>query len=208
MKVRINNIPEYSKVSNNYWITDSGLVLSERKGMKPLALKKTKPTYKSRNRYLEVCVVQLNPCKKLYVKVHRFVALAFVDNDDPIHKTEVNHINQDGYDNRASNLEWTTPSQNSRWSNAKKVYCYDMNGLVKIYESVADVKKDGFNQGHVASICRQDITKGRHHPMLRHKGYTFSYEPLSQNVVVQRLSKKRNYHPDDRRTPKHYKKRK
>lgn len=207
MRVRINTLKDYEKISPNYWITDNGLVLSERMGMKPISLKKTRPTKHSRNRYLECCVVQLNPYKKVYVKVHRFVAKAFVSNDDPEHKTEVNHINEDGYDNRASNLEWVTPKQNSRWSNAKKVYCYDINGLVRVYDSLADVKKDRFNMGHVGSICRQSIAKGRKHPMLRHKDHTFSYEPLEMKEVVQRLSKKRNYWPEGRNTPKHYKKR-
>jgi hypothetical protein len=207
MKVRINTLKGYEKVSSNYWITDDGMVLSERKHMKPLVLKKTKPTKKSRNRYLEVCVIELNPYKKRYVKVHRFVAKAFVKNDDSENKIEVNHINGDGYDNRAKNLEWVTPQENSRWTNAKRVYCYSLDGLVKIYECLDDVKKDGFNAGHVGSVCRQSIAKGRRFPMLRHKGFTFSYEPLEHKEVVQRLSKKPFYQPEGRIVPKHYKKR-
>lgn len=44
--------------------------------------------------------------------VHKLVGLAFVDNDDPKHKIEIDHKNTIRDDNRAENLSWTTKKEN------------------------------------------------------------------------------------------------
>ena len=50
---------------------------------------------------------------KQYMK-HRVVALQFIDNDDPEHKTQVDHIDHNRANNLVSNLRWTTPSENNK----------------------------------------------------------------------------------------------
>ena len=67
--------------------------------------------------------VRLN--QKSYRK-HILIALQFIENDDPDHKTEVDHINRNRADYHLDNLRWVTPSQNqfNRSSHKGVVYEY------------------------------------------------------------------------------------
>ena len=44
---------------------------------------------------------------------HRIIAIHFIPNDDPLVKTEVDHINHDRTDYHLENLRWVTHKQNS-----------------------------------------------------------------------------------------------
>lgn len=50
--------------------------------------------------------------KRQCFKIHRLVAEAFIENDDPVNKTTVNHIDGDRSNNRIDNLEWLSYSDN------------------------------------------------------------------------------------------------
>ena len=53
---------------------------------------------------------------KIDLLLHRLVACVWVYNDDPINKTEVNHKDENTFNNKASNLEWITPLDNQLYS--------------------------------------------------------------------------------------------
>lgn len=53
-----------------------------------------------------------NGSKHLYRRGHRMVAITYLDN--PENKPVINHINGIKYDNRLSNLEWATISENTQ----------------------------------------------------------------------------------------------
>lgn len=60
--------------------------------------------------YLHVCLHKNRKLK--WMTIHKLVGLMFIENDDPVNKTQLNHINEIRTDNRAENLQWVTPKQN------------------------------------------------------------------------------------------------
>lgn len=58
--------------------------------------------------------------KQKHMQVSRLVATAFVPNPDPLHKIQVNHLDENPLNNLPENLEWATPKENANHATKKK----------------------------------------------------------------------------------------
>lgn len=145
-------IPNFS----NYMVSSNGRIFSKKRQI--LLIPYIRSGYE---------IVYLYKEGKRYKKsVHRIVAETFINNVS--NKPCVDHINTIRNDNRIENLRWVTHSENVRGNpltyskyirkkgceshlygkrySAKNIYAYDDYGcLVKSYDAICDVSKDGFN---------------------------------------------------------------
>lgn len=107
---------------------------------------KFKTWVKSNNGYVRTQIWENN--KSITVSQHRLLAIHFIDN--PLNKSQVNHINGIKYDNRIENLEWVTQSENALHSYANglqkpnkprmKPVINTLNG--NIYESISAASRE------------------------------------------------------------------
>lgn len=74
------------------------------------SIKEDKSIYADKNEYRSVHLADLGVGNN--VPVHRVVALAFIEN--PLGYSIINHLDGNKRNNCAANLEWTTPSENTK----------------------------------------------------------------------------------------------
>lgn len=121
------------KSNPNYQISNLGRVWSKKSN------KYLKPQ-KDNCGYLRIQLYMSNG-KVRTEKIHRLVAIAFIDN--PNNLPEVNHINHIRDDNRAENLEWVNHKENcEKMQKVKQVAKYDREGnLLKVFNTLAQAAK-------------------------------------------------------------------
>ena len=152
----IEGMEEYT----DYQISSYGRVKSLKRGRETIL----KPRA-TRNDYLRVQLSVNGIAKDFYI--HRLVAFAFIQNDNPIEKTDINHIDENKANNKIDNLEWCTKEYNNKYGTkieriSKKVYCVELD---RIFSSTQEVKRLlGLNQGNVSACCRGELkTSGGYH---------------------------------------------
>ena len=108
--------------------------------------------------------IRLHKCGNKVRYVHRLVAEAFLNNDDPYEKTQVDHLNGHRSDNTILNLEWVTREENMKrayeknvfghW-NRKSVVKIKDDTVVRIYGSVSEAAQDiGVTPAYISTCCK------------------------------------------------------
>ena len=157
-------IPEAS----NYEVSDLGEVRN----------KTTKQILKgrlSKSGYLQVSI-KIDAKQKFCNRyIHRLVALCFIENT--YNKKEVNHIDRNKTNNKMSNLEWCTSSENQKHRHSsgnektsnRHIGMFKDDVLIKDFDSIVNAAKY-FNKDTRGNI--DGALQGRQHTAY---GYTWKY---------------------------------
>lgn len=111
-----------------------------------------------RDGYISICVTD-----KAF-KIHRLVALMFINNEDTENKPIVNHIDGNKLNNHYTNLEWTSIKENNQHAidngltkiTKRRVTQLDMdNNIIETFESLDEAaKKTNINDAGIAKVCK------------------------------------------------------
>lgn len=144
-----------------------------------------KPSLSGRNRtYLSINMQVAD--KVIRRNIHRLVAMAFIPNPDNL--PEVNHIDEDGTNNKINNLEWCNRKYNLNYGNrtqkfidSKSIPILQLNldgTLVKEWKSQVEIcnqlKIDSGSLSHCLHGYR--IKKGKKYPVYSYHGYKWRYK--------------------------------
>lgn len=136
-----------------YEVCNNGFVRNKKTGciLKPTA-----------NTWGYPSVTLCSAVKRRNISVHRLVALAFIPNPEML--PEVNHLDENKWNNAVWNLEWTTKKANinhgtrTARANEKKfkriVQCSDSGDILRVWVSLKEAEQAGFNHSAISECCR------------------------------------------------------
>lgn len=126
----------------NYLTKRKNLITQKEKILKP-----------KKERYLRI-ELSKNGKAKIYL-LHRLVAEAFIPN--PENLPQINHKDENKYNNCVDNLEWCSAKYNRCYSGEKSVNQYDKEGnYIKTWKSIKEAQ-DFFKIGHISECCRGKV---------------------------------------------------
>lgn len=145
---------------NNYFVSNYGNIKNAKTGY---VLK-----LQIKNNY-KYCSLSCKT-KEQKFRVHRLVALAFVENLDWDINNIVNHIDGDKINNYYANLEWTTTKGNNKHAadnnlitkTKRRVCQYDLKGkLLKTYDTVSQAHEEAnVSFGSIVGACKNNRRNG------------------------------------------------
>ena len=103
--------------------------------------------------------------KKYSFKLHHVLAMCFIPNPDNL--PAVHHIDGNRKNNSLENLIWVSEDEHRILHGQKPIACYSKDGeLVKIYNSISSVEKDGHHPSHVNFCCNKKSGFRSHHGLI------------------------------------------
>lgn len=117
-----------------------------------------------------LCVqLSIDKEKKMY-KVHRLVSNAFIPTPNKF--TQINHKDENKWNNCVENLEWCSPSYNNNYGTrneriskaqinnstySKKIYQFTLDGeFIKEWESICEAGRNGYDKKGISDMCNNE----------------------------------------------------
>ena len=107
--------------------------------------------------------------KKKTLLIHRAVAKAFVPNPNGLN--EINHIDENKANNKASNLQWCTHSYNLHYGHAIEKISASHKGKKLSQEHIEKLRKDSANKRWMNNGKRESFVKKENLNTLLHSGW-------------------------------------
>lgn len=172
------DIPNYEGL---YQVSNLGRVKSLERQSSPFYQKGTLCSYSVKEKICKQYIVMgylmvhlsKNDVKTMY-KVHRVVASAFIPNINNC--PQVNHLDENKFNNSVDNLEWCTCKQNNNHGTrnerisktqrnnpkfSKRIMQYTLDGeFVKEWESICEAGRAGYDRSTISNLCNKE--KGTH----------------------------------------------